>query len=77
MSLPDELTEPADQEAEPVRAGRPWEAPKAPQVTPESEDNQREPVASDTTSWYWPVADMASLRTFVIPDFATSHEVGA
>jgi hypothetical protein len=77
MSLPDDEMEPADHEADPSRAGRPCDAPRADQVTPESEDSHKLPVASDTTTWYWPVEDMASLRAFVIPDLANDHDVGA
>jgi hypothetical protein len=69
--------EPADHDADPSRAGRPCADPRADHVTPESEDIHNELVASDATTWYCPVEDMAILRAFVRPDLASVHDAGA
>jgi len=76
MFWPEALMAPADHPVPVESVGRPCAAPRAVQVTPESEDKKRELVASDTMSWYWPVEDVASFLVFVRPDLAVCQDAG-
>ena len=44
------------------------------QVTPESLESHKSEVAPETTSWYWPLAEVPNFRTLVMPVFAVIQE---